>query len=737
MTQASVMPAFRYYAFISYSHRDKAWADWLHKAQETYAIPKRLVGQSTAAGVIPKRLTPIFRDRDELASANDLGRKVNEALAQSANLIVICSPRSAASRWVDEEVLAFKRLGHSERIFCLIVDGEPNASELPGRAAEECFAHALRYQLGADGALSSERTEPIAADARPGKDGKTNAKLKLIAGMLEVGFDQLKQRELQRRTRRMTAIAALAVAVMAVTTTLAIAALFARHAAVVASQAAERRQKQAEGLVTFMLGDLNDKLAQVQRLDILEAVDDKAMSYFQSLPTADVTDEALEQRAKALQKIGSVRLDQGRLPSAMTSYQAALKLAAKLAEATPADTTRQLTYAEIWAFIGKTHWFQGQLDDAQHSFESAQKILQRAESHAADDLQLQYQLTIIDNNIGHVLEARGRLDEATIQYRKMLVLCLKLIAAQPDNAEWTAQLGVAHNNLGKMALLHGDLAMAVAQYAADDKIESELAASDPKDNNQRENMLTVRAILGRTLAVTGDVATGMRNLQQAIGIATQLKTVDPNNTSFQEDLAHCASQLSRLQRLSNDMSAARTTITQSLAIYAALTKQEPANTQWRREFAEAQLEQAEQLRAAGHADAARTQAQTALQILDLLLASQPDDRANLLAAVGAKLLLAAVTADVQAAQQLRNGAMQAMQTVKSGGGDPRLLALQVEALLALGRKAEAQPVIRQLWNVGYRDTALVTLLQRERIDYPVNAAFQQKLLAATGRDGRP
>lgn len=96
--------AFRYRAFISYSHQDKAWADWLHKALEIYAVPKRLVGQTTAAGVIPKRLTPIFRDRDELASAHDLDRKVNEALAQSANLIVICSPRAADSHWVNEEV---------------------------------------------------------------------------------------------------------------------------------------------------------------------------------------------------------------------------------------------------------------------------------------------------------------------------------------------------------------------------------------------------------------------------------------------------------------------------------------------------------------------------------------------------------------------------------------------------------------------------------------------------------
>lgn len=92
---------FRYRAFVSYSHRDETWARWLHKAIETYRVPSRLVGTTTAAGVIPRRLAPIFRDRDELPSATDLGGKVDEALAASANLIVICSPAAATSRWVD------------------------------------------------------------------------------------------------------------------------------------------------------------------------------------------------------------------------------------------------------------------------------------------------------------------------------------------------------------------------------------------------------------------------------------------------------------------------------------------------------------------------------------------------------------------------------------------------------------------------------------------------------------
>jgi eukaryotic-like serine/threonine-protein kinase len=727
MTQISEVPACRYRAFISYSHQDKSWANWLHKALETYAVPKRLVGQLTAAGVVPRRLAPVFRDRDELASATDLGREVNEALADSANLVVICSPRAATSRWVNEEVLAFKRLGRGEHIFCLIVDGEPDASELPGRAADECFAPALRYRLNADGALGNERTEPIAADVRPGKDGKTNAKLKLIAGMLGIGLDTLKQRELQRRIRRMTALATLAVVVMAITTALAITAMIARNTA-------ERRQKQAEELIGFMLGDLNDKLAEVSRLDIMEAVDDHAMKYFQSLPTTDVTDEALTQRARALQKIGSVRLDQGRLPAAMEAYQAALKLSTALAQGMATNTARQLVHAETWAFIGLTHWRQGQLDAAQEAFVSAKEILLRAQVYAPNDLELRFQRETIVNNMGHVLEARGRLEEATAQYREMLAIMQFLAVRQPDNTEWGMELGSAHNNLGRMALLRGDLAEAIAEYAADSAIESGLSARRPKDNNLRDSMLTSRAILGRTVALTGDIDAGMAGLQWAVDTATQLMTADPGNPGFQEDVALYGTQLSRLRRGRGELDAAGALTTRALTILDTLTRQDPANSSWQRELAEARIEQAEQSRAAGRVEDARAQVTGALHVLDPLLLQQPDDRVLLLAATGAKLLLAALVAEGKIAGTLRDDALTATRAVKSGGDDPRLLALEIEALLALDRGAEARPVIQKVWAGGYRDVALLNVLKGERIDYPINTAFQQKMLATDGPD---
>jgi len=733
MSESSSPSRFAYRAFISYSHRDKAWADWLHKALETYRVPSKLVGRETAAGTIPRRLNPVFRDREELASATDLGRKVNEALAQSQNLIVICSQASAASRWVNEEVLAYKRMGRAERIFCLIVDGEPDAGGMPGREAGECFCPALRFQIDADGRPGA-RTEPIAADARPGKDGRQNAKLKLIAGMLDVGFDALKQREQRRQLQRMTAIAAMALVVTAVTIVLSVFALISRHQAVIAQQSAERRQKQAEDLVGFMLGDLNDKLQEVQRSDIMQAVDDKAMAYFESLPTVDVTDEALEQRAKALEKIGSVRMGLGQLAPALESFSASTRISGRLAAGGPGDVARQIAYAQTLGFIGLAQWTRGALDEALRSFESAQQVLQRVEPQAGKDPELIAQLVNVGNNIGHVFEARGQLDQATAQYEKVLELSRKLVAGKPGRAEWESGLGDAHNNLGKVALMRGDLATAIAEYRADDVMETRLSARDPKNNDQRENMLRVRAILGRTLALAGDLETGTRDLQQAVDIATQLMKVDPKQTDLQERLGLYSLQLGRLRRLGGNLPAANTLATRSLEIFSALSRLDPSNSDWQQDLAEARSEQAAQLMAGGQSEAAHAQAQTALTILEPLFAKQPDDRSLLLDTSTARLLLADASRDAQAALQLRNDALQATQSVKSGRNDPRLLALQIEALLALDRKAQAQPLVEKLQASGYRDPALLAVLQREHVDYPVNQEFAQRIAAAAQTD---
>src|SRR5919107_1928355 len=130
----SISAPSRYAAFISYSHRDRKWAEWLHRGIETYRVPKDLVLDDKQAA-----LSPVFLDRAELPTSSDLAVSVRDALAASRFLIVICSPGAAQSKWVNEEIRTFKALGRAARILCLIVAGEPSSSN----PATECFPSAL------------------------------------------------------------------------------------------------------------------------------------------------------------------------------------------------------------------------------------------------------------------------------------------------------------------------------------------------------------------------------------------------------------------------------------------------------------------------------------------------------------------------------------------------------------------------------------------------------------------
>jgi tetratricopeptide (TPR) repeat protein len=248
-----VSPEFRYRAFISYSHSDERWARWLHRSLETYRVPKHLVGRETGYGPVPERIAPVFRDRDELATATNLSEMLTRALEQSAFQLVICSPSAARSRWVNEEILTFKRLGREDRIFCLVIAGEPGASARAGTTDEECFPNALIYRIGPNGDLTCERSEPIAADVRPGKDGRNDARLKLVAGLVGVSLDELKQREAQRRHRRAMLLVAASLAGMAVTSTLATAAWLARNEAERQRVRAEAEAETARQTTRFMV----------------------------------------------------------------------------------------------------------------------------------------------------------------------------------------------------------------------------------------------------------------------------------------------------------------------------------------------------------------------------------------------------------------------------------------------------------------------------------------------------
>ena len=140
-TDEAASPQTGYAAFISYSHADKPVARWLKGAIAGEIIPaplRRRLGWVTKR----RRIGDVFLDESSVGASPSVSGALEEALDRAGALIVICSPASAASEYVNLEVQRFLDLGRRERIFCLIVAGRPLAS-LDGAPAEECFPRAL------------------------------------------------------------------------------------------------------------------------------------------------------------------------------------------------------------------------------------------------------------------------------------------------------------------------------------------------------------------------------------------------------------------------------------------------------------------------------------------------------------------------------------------------------------------------------------------------------------------
>ncbi len=192
---------FKYWAFISYSHRDSAVSKWLHSKLENYSLPPGLHRTKNKwRHQIPERIFPCFRDRDELAGSSDVSSDVMEALRLSRFLVVICSPEAAKSTWVNEEIKIFKAMGRGDRVLALIARGTPLAK----RPKQECFPPALRFHVDRDGNPTERTSEPCAADVRFRKDGRRNAVLKIVAGIIGVEFNALRQRERDAETLKET-----------------------------------------------------------------------------------------------------------------------------------------------------------------------------------------------------------------------------------------------------------------------------------------------------------------------------------------------------------------------------------------------------------------------------------------------------------------------------------------------------------------------------------------------------
>jgi len=186
-----------YSAFISYRHHevDRAHAIQIQEGIERYSLPWTLARRLG----VPAKLPECYRDEVAIPASSDLSREIDEALKSSRSLIVVCSPRTPESKWINAEVERFRELGRGDRILACVIEGDP----------EHVMPEALlALHRDAPDILSLPGSRvPAAADMRP-KWGLSEAQahrsaiLRLVAGMFGIGYDDLVRRDLWSRRLR-------------------------------------------------------------------------------------------------------------------------------------------------------------------------------------------------------------------------------------------------------------------------------------------------------------------------------------------------------------------------------------------------------------------------------------------------------------------------------------------------------------------------------------------------------
>lgn len=511
-----------YFAFLSYSHRDEPLAQWLHDELEKFRVPRHLVGRITEHGAVPRKLTPIFRDLKELPASGDLGTEIKAALAASQFLIVLCSPAAAQSRWTNAEIEAFKRARPDGGVFAAVLSGEPFASEIPGREHEECLPHALRFKFDRRGRPTAKRAEPLAADLRGTGEPRRLGFLKLVAGMLGIGLDDLVRRDTVRRQHRLAILAAASFAGMVVTSGLAITAIDARDAA-------RDQRREAESLVGFMLGDLKSKLEPIGQLDALDGVGARVLEYYQHQDRTDLSDSALIQRSRALALMAGVASSRGRLDEASRLYREAMAGTAEAVRRDPDDAERLFDHAQNVFYMGVIALQKADPSSAEAAFNEYERLASRMVALAPDNLRWRMETQNAHANLGVVMYNQRRFGEAAIQFEQALRTMRGIVVADPASREyqkslaetlaWTAD---AHTAVGRL-----DIATTERQELV--TLLDRLLRLSRGDVTYGESSVPAHRTLGELYALQGRLDLAINQAHEASEHSKELLALEGNN----------------------------------------------------------------------------------------------------------------------------------------------------------------------------------------------------------------
>lgn len=514
----------RYRAFISYSHKNAAFGRRLHRWLEGYMLPRRLVGRPGRLGQVPSRLSPIFRDREELSAADDLSVEVRQALATSACLIVVCSPEGANSPWVSQEIETFRQLHPRRPVLAALVKGEPDAA----------FPLALKAGIG----------EPLAADFRRQGDGTRLAYLKLASALAGVELDALVQRDAQRQVGRIMTLSAMAVSATLVMAAVTVMALQA--------QAEARRQRaESERLVEFMLTDLRDRLKGVSRLDIMEAVNDQALTHYARQGLKGFDSAALVRRARVLHAMGEDDLALGHPDKAIAKFEEARRATSALLAKHPNDPVMIFGHAQSEFWVARSQYEAKQFTLARAGFRRYLALAQQLTKIDPANFAFRREVGFAEGNLCSIAFKPPRDPRGALTHCWAALDNMRQAAGSSNEPTLLADMASRYAWLADAYWLNEDRAQAKRWRLVEGEILAKQIAADPRDARFRDLHIAQQRALAGLAREGGDLSEARSRILEALSEVDALIAIEPRNAERLSQRSDLRAELAKLSTISS------------------------------------------------------------------------------------------------------------------------------------------------------------------------------------------
>jgi tetratricopeptide (TPR) repeat protein len=351
-----------------------------------------------------------------------------------------------------------------------------------------------------------------------------------------------------------------------------------------ARREAEQQRRQAEQLVSFIVGDLRQKLEGVGRLDVLDAAATKALAYFASLHAEDLSGNDLHRHALALAQLGEVRVEQGKLDEAVKLFQQSHRFASAAVARDPMNEEWQLALSNAHFWLGdalrRKEDHAGTLVHFRAYLAIAQRLAARHPGNAAYEKEVGYGHA----NVGAAHEAAGNLDPALREYGAAVAIGRRGLARDPRNAQWQEDLASFLNLAGALQQKRGDLGAAQALLEEELLLQRALAAAAPNDARRLRTLATTLAFLGQVHKKRNDVERAKKAYREELAISAALAKLDPSKLSARRNEAAAESRLGEL--MTGDVPAGLALLEHAVATLEAVVAADD-RPGWRRDLATA------------------------------------------------------------------------------------------------------------------------------------------------------